>query len=129
MVYFASYKLVNNIDIENKEEEIQYLDLDKDNYQEYWNCIKRLSSFLCDALRNCQETYINEGIVVFCLQYFILIIQDSLEGKYNNSRQPKCINKMMNDNNFLDYEKLKYYGITKKYLKYVTCTKNVTKQN
>ena len=68
-------------------------------------------NYLCDALSKLQETY-ESGLVILALQFFINIIQEALEGKFDQKllekRLPKFILKKEKEyENLIDYNKLK----------------------
>lgn len=69
--------------------------------------IKQLVIYLCDAFRKLQQTY-NTGNVVLSLQFFINILEDALEGKYDESRLPKHVREKEDTyKTLLDYNKIK----------------------
>lgn len=71
---------------------------------QYWECVRKLCSYLCDALSKLQETY-STGNVVLALQCYINLVKDGLNGTYTKDRLPKF---MVNEQKtFLDYKKIK----------------------
>ncbi len=69
--------------------------------------ILTLTKFLLVALKRLQKSY-ECGNVILAIQYYINLIQDTLEGKYNNSKLLECVP----DNEYdtlLDYHKLKNF--------------------
>lgn len=76
--------------------------------------IKKLVKYTCCALRRLQETY-EFGNVVLAIQYYINLLEDAVDGIYDNSRLPKCVlDKESESDNFVDYEKLKNFWDYKK---------------
>jgi len=69
--------------------------------------IKRIIVYVCDAFRKLQETY-REGNVVLTLQFYINILEDSINGRFNNGKLPAFLaDQEVKYNNLLDYEKIK----------------------
>ena len=76
--------------------------------------IKRLVGYTCDALRKLQETY-EYGNVIIGIQFYINILEDALNGCFNDRKLPNYIlNKEKEYENLLDYEKLKNFWEYKK---------------
>lgn len=76
--------------------------------------IHKLVNYACCALRKLQETY-EFGNVVLAIQYYINILEDANNGTYTNNKLPQSIlNKENNNDNLLDYEKLKNFWDYKK---------------
>lgn len=66
-----------------------------------------LVKYLCRAFEKVQETY-EDGNVIFAAQYFIILLKDALDDKYNKDRLPKIfIQKDKSDQTLLDYDKIK----------------------
>ncbi len=68
---------------------------------------RKMIKYFCDALSKLQSTY-NSGNVILALQYYINLLRDGLEGKYNIHILPLHI--VASDNeyeNLLDYNKIK----------------------
>ena len=87
-----------------------YLTEENDN-NEIYNCeeLKRLVRYLCNAFRKLQETY-EYGNVILAIQFYINIMEDSINGNYNDNKLPKYIlDKEKEYENLLDYEKLKNF--------------------
>jgi hypothetical protein len=102
-----TYQLVKNnkrINTKNLEASIQINCYDNDEVLILWKCLDELTNYFCLALEKLIETYI-EGNVVWALQNYINLINDSKKGKYNSTQVPSTIIK--NDVNFIDYEKIK----------------------
>lgn len=76
--------------------------------------IKKLVKYTCCALRKLQETY-EFGNVVLAIQYYINILEDAVNGIYDNRRLPQCVlDKESESDNFVDYDKLKNFWDYKK---------------
>lgn len=75
---------------------------------------RRMVQYMCDAFTKLQETY-KFGNVVLTLQYYINILQDALNGNFDESRLPQCVVKTdQNAENLLDYNKIRNLWDTKK---------------
>lgn len=69
--------------------------------------IKRIVKYVCNAFRQLQITY-DHGNVVLSLQFFINLLEDALNGKFDESRVPKhLLEKEDQYETLLDYNKLK----------------------
>ncbi len=69
--------------------------------------IRKIVKYLCDALKKLQRTY-TCGNVIFALQYYILILENSLNGRFDESQLPEIILENTSDvDSLLDYNKLK----------------------
>lgn len=78
---------------------------DSENAEKFWECIKKLCTYLYDALSKLQETY-ELGNVVLALQCYINLLKDAINGTYSIERLPKYM--VTNESkNFLDYKKIK----------------------
>jgi len=81
---------------------------------ENWACIsrsdeiKRLVKYACIALRKLQETY-QYGNVIFAIQYYIIILEDSINGNYNDNKLPKLLDTNDTLENFIDFDKLRNF--------------------
>ena len=76
--------------------------------------LRKMVKYLCDAFRKLQETY-EIGNVVLSLQFYINLLEDGLNNKYDKSRLPKfLVNKEQKYENLLDYEKIKNLWDAKK---------------
>lgn len=76
--------------------------------------IKRLVKYTCNALRKLQATY-EYGNVILAIQFYINILEDALNGSYNDNKLPLyIIEKEREYENLLDYEKLKNFWDHKK---------------
>lgn len=76
--------------------------------------IKRIVRYACSALRKLQETY-EFGNVTLAVQFYINILEDSINETYNDNKLPKYILDQERDfENLLDYEKLKNFWDHKK---------------
>ena len=79
---------------------------DDDVYQLSKNTyFRKLIMYLCEAFQMIQQTY-DEGNVVFVLQYYINLLLDGLDGKYNKKYLPMHIVEGSKEN-LLDYNKIK----------------------
>jgi hypothetical protein len=65
----------------------------------------KLTKYLCIALKKLQLTY-EYGNVILAIQFYINIIEDTLDGKFDNTKLPKCISEC---DTLLDYSKLKNF--------------------
>lgn len=71
--------------------------------------IKRLVRYVCNALRKLQATY-EYGNVVLSIQFYINIMEDAIEGNFNDNKLPQFIlDKEQEYENLLDYDKLKNF--------------------
>ena len=76
--------------------------------------IKRLIKYACHALKKLQETY-EYGNVILAIQFYINILDDAVNGNYNDAKLPKYIlDKEREFENLLDYDKLKNFWDYKK---------------
>lgn len=66
--------------------------------------VKRLAEYLCRGLEILQKTYDYDN-AVFTLQYFIIILKNGIDEKYDRKMIPKHLNSE-NENNLLDNEKI-----------------------
>lgn len=68
---------------------------------------RKMIKYLCDALSKLQSTY-SYGNVILALQYYINLLRDGLDGKYNDHILPLHIVKFDKEyENLLDYNKIK----------------------
>jgi len=75
----------------------------------YYNCLEKLVNYLCLGFKLLQTTY-KHGNVVISLQYYINILNDSIDGKFSDDKVPECIEdteELDEHGNLLDYEKIK----------------------
>ena len=76
------------------------------------NCsdeIIKLTKYLCIALKKLQMTY-EYGNVVLAIQFYINLIEDTLDGKYNDGLLPgQFSDKDLECDTLLDYNKLKNF--------------------
>ncbi len=83
--------------------------VDETERRKFWLCLEKMCKFLCVAFDKLQHTYYTGPIptnVVTTIQYYINLIEDSLNGRYTSDKLPKCIHESENQN-FLDYDKIK----------------------
>lgn len=81
--------------------------LDDKDIKEYWECMKKLCKYLCMALNKLQYTYLADcDNTVIAIQYYINLLNDAVEGRYEQNKLPVCLREG-SDKNLLDYEKLK----------------------
>lgn len=67
----------------------------------------KMIDYLCEAFMQLQETY-QYGNVVLALQFYINLLKDAVNGKYEDSRLPKYIlEKDKEYENLIDYDKLR----------------------
>lgn len=75
---------------------------------------RKLVQYLCKALKKLQDTYTN-GNVILALQFYINILEDGLKGIYKDNKLPGVfIKKELDEDNFLDYKKIKNLWTAKK---------------
>jgi len=101
----------NDVDsiISEKSTEINNNDNKENNYYKITESyeIKKIIKYLIYAFQKLQETYA-DGNVVLALQFYINILEDGLNGKYDEKKLPKyIIDKEKEYDNLIDYEKLK----------------------
>ena len=71
--------------------------------------LKRLVRYTCNALRKLQETY-EYGNVILSIQFYINILEDAINGTYNDNKLPKYVlDKEKEYENLIDYSKLKNF--------------------
>lgn len=69
--------------------------------------LHKMVKYLCDAFKKLQETY-EYGNVILALQFYINLLEDGLEGRYNDNHLPKYILETEKEyETLLDYDKLK----------------------
>ncbi len=74
----------------------------------------KMVKYVCDAFKKLQETY-EYGNVILALQFYINLLEDGMEGRYNDSHLPKYIlEKEKEYETLLDYNKLKNLWDVKK---------------
>lgn len=90
-------------------------DEDPTDSEENWATIaksdelKRLVRYVCSALRKLQETY-EYGNVILSIQFYINIMEDAVNGTYNDNKLPKYVlDKEREYENLIDYSKLKNF--------------------
>ncbi len=75
---------------------------------------RKLVMYLCNALKNLQNTY-KTGNVVLALQFYINILEDGLNNMYNDNRLPFILREKEKEyETFLDYDKIKNMWDVKK---------------
>lgn len=80
-----------------------------ENSKKIAECVafRKMIGYMRDAFIKIQKTY-KFGNVVLALQFYINILQDALNNKFDSSKLPKCIlEKDEEYNNLLDYDKIK----------------------
>lgn len=100
----------NDNDYENEEENNKE-EYKEENWMKISGCdeIKKLIKYACDSMRRLQETY-EYGNVILAAQFYINILEDAVNGYYNDNKLPKyIIEKEKEFENLLDYEKLKNF--------------------
>lgn len=76
--------------------------------------LKKMLKYMCNAFRKIQETY-EYGNVVFALQFYINLIEDAMNGIFDDNKLPKYVlEKDKEFQNLLDYNKLKNLWTDKK---------------
>lgn len=90
------------------------------NSEENWvaiaknNEIKRLVQYVCMALRKLQETY-EFGNVVLAIQFYINILEDAINGNFDDNKLPKYIMDLDCEyETLIDYDKLRNFWEYKK---------------
>jgi len=91
------------------EESKSFNNLNKEDKLLFWKCLEKMCRYMALAFERLQVTY-HTGIeptnVVTTIQYYINILNDSLDGKYSRTKLPKCLNINV-QHNLLDYNKIK----------------------
>jgi len=80
-----------------------------ENTKNYFICLEKLVHNLCAGFKILQDTY-KQGNVVISLQYYINILNDSIEGNFDDNRIPLCLEdteELDDSGNLLDYNKIK----------------------
>lgn len=101
-----------NKDSENSEEDVQlHLNIDdisdEVNITEFWNNMVKLCNYACSALSKLQYTYEKDNqLAVIALQYYINMLKEAIDGRYDIEKLPACIVNSKPDN-LLDYDKIK----------------------
>jgi hypothetical protein len=109
-LYYVIIRLINWFIIIKEDYVTKQLNEDK-NYIKISESVKfkKLVNYLCDAFKKLQETY-QYGNVVLSLQFYINILQSSVNYTFNDNMIP--INVPFNkedDENLLDYEKIRNF--------------------
>lgn len=105
-----TYELINNkakLGISNKkslESSIQINSTDMTEITQLWKCLNDLTTLFCLALETLIETY-KDGNVIWTIQNFINLINDSKKGCYDVSKIPKII--IAEDENIINFDKIK----------------------
>ena len=105
-----TWDLVNNkprISIggkKNLESSIQINSTDMTEIMQLWKCLNELTSYFCLALETLIETY-KDGNVIWTIQNFINLINDSKKGCYDENKIPKII--IAEDENIINFDKIK----------------------
>lgn len=94
--------LVNTINIASANVECSF---EQNEAAEYFNCMKRLITYTCDALKMLQKTYKN-GNVIMALQLYINLLNDAINGTFKKKHLPECLLQKDEGYNFLDYSKI-----------------------
>jgi hypothetical protein len=74
-----------------------------------WKCLEKMCRYMCMAFDRLQRTYFNENVptnVILATQFFINLINDSLDGTYSRDKLPTCFFDT-DIKTFLDYNKIK----------------------
>jgi hypothetical protein len=88
----------------NLESSIQINSTDMTEIMQLWKCLNDLTSYFCLALETLIETYKN-GNVIWTIQNFINLINDSKKGCYDEHKIPKII--IAEDENIINFDKIK----------------------
>jgi hypothetical protein len=93
------------------------IDSDSDYNIEFYKNIKKLVEYMCSGFELLQDTY-STGNVVYCIQYFINLLKDALDGEFNEECIPKSIIEYeKKQRNLLDYDKIKHLWDKKQVLR------------
>jgi hypothetical protein len=88
----------------NLESSIQINSTDMTEIMQLWKCLNDLTSYFCLALETLIETY-KDGNVIWTIQNFINLINDSKKGCYDLNKIPKII--ISEDENIINFDKIK----------------------
>lgn len=88
----------------NLESSIQINSTDMTEIMQLWKCLNDLTSYFCLALETLIETY-KDGNVIWTIQNFINLINDSKKGCYEVNKIPKII--IAEDENIINFDKIK----------------------
>lgn len=88
----------------NLESSIQINSTDMTEIMQLWKCLNDLTSYFCLALETLIETY-KDGNVIWTIQNFINLINDSKKGCYDVNKIPKII--IAEDENIINFDKIK----------------------
>jgi hypothetical protein len=88
----------------NLESSIQINSTDMTEIMQLWKCLNDLTSYFCLALETLIETY-KDGNVIWTIQNFINLINDSKKGCYDLNKIPKII--IAEDENIINFDKIK----------------------
>jgi hypothetical protein len=76
--------------------------------------IRRIIKYACNALRKLQETY-EYGNVILGIQFYINLLEDAINGTYDDNKLPKyIIDKEREYQNLIDYDKMRNFWDYKK---------------
>lgn len=110
--------LENNKDDESKKEEDNndqlHLIVNDNDVEQFWDNMVKLCNYVCSALSKLQYTYVKDNqLAVIALQYYINMIKEALDGRYDIEKLPQCIVESKHEN-LLDYNKIKKLWDVKK---------------
>lgn len=88
----------------NLENSIQINSTDMTEIMQLWKCLNDLTSYFCLALETLIETY-KDGNVIWTIQNFINLINESKKGCYDLNKIPKII--IAEDENIINFDKIK----------------------
>lgn len=88
----------------NLESSIQINSTDMTEIMQLWKCLNELTLYFCLALETLIETY-KDGNVIWTIQNFINLINDSKKGCYDVNKIPKII--IAEDENIINFDKIK----------------------
>ena len=95
--------------LSEKYKNIKNVDMSDEELKKFWTCLEKMCKFVCIAFEKLQHTYYTGPIptnVVTTIQYYINLLNDSLNGLYTVEKIPKCLTEAENKN-LLDYDKIK----------------------
>lgn len=74
---------------EKEKDKVKFLQVNENDAVEFNATMIKLCKYMCQGLVKLQETY-ELGNVVYTVQYYINLINDTLEGRFSVDRLPKC---------------------------------------
>jgi hypothetical protein len=91
-----------------------HLHVEDKDVSEFWDNMVKLCEYVCAALSKLQYTYETDNqIAVIALQYYINMLKEAVDGRYDIEKLPACIVDSKPDN-LLDYDKIQNLWDAKK---------------